>query len=265
MLDPIKTKNFVAESVMPAYRLARMGTVKNKIRVAVDSQSPFVGLSDNLGAENIGDRIDVYTHGFAEVELGGAVAAGDALTADSVGRAVKAEYAADQVVHIAGYAMDSGVLGDVVGMRINPCAYANESQIAVVEKELTTAEVLALNATPIEVVAAPGAGKAVIVVQAEAMLDYATTAYDGVAAGEDLALRYTDGTGTILAQFETTGFLDQATDQVRVAGPQVPVADSNLTPVANAPVVAHMTTAEIATGDSPVKLRVRYRVVDTAW
>ncbi len=265
MLDPIKTKNFVAETAISAYRLARMGTVENKIRVAIDSQSPFVGVADNLGADNAEDRVDIYTHGFGEVELGGAVAAGDALTSDSAGRAVKAAFAAGQVVHIAGYAMEAGVLGDVVGMRINPCAYANESQIAVVDVELTSAEVLALNATPIEIVAAPGAGKAIVVVQAEAMLDYATTQYDGVAAGEDLALRYTDGTGTILAQFETTGFLDQATDQVRVAGSQVPASGSNLTPVENAAVVAHMTTGEIATGDSPVKLRVRYRVVDTAW
>ena len=74
---------------------------------------------------------------------------------------------------------------------------------------LTAAQALALNATPIEVLPAPGADKAYIVERVE-VYKAAGTAYAGIATGEDLALRYTNGSGTILAQVETTGFRRQA-------------------------------------------------------
>jgi hypothetical protein len=136
--------------------------------------------------------------------------------------------------------------------------------ILTVNKTITTAQLLALNAVPIEVIAAPGANKAIIIEDAIAS-KAAGTAYDGIAAGEDLALRYTDGSGTILVSIEATGFLDQTTAQCRIASKVVPgiALTTNLTPTANAAVVAHMATGEIATGDSDLKLRIRYRVVDT--
>lgn len=126
---------------------------------------------------------------------------------------------------------------------------------------ITSAQLLALNATPQTIVAAPGAGLAVVPASPVAsvlMLDYNATAYDGIAAGEDLAFKYTDDAGTELFQVEATGFLDQASDQVRYA------ADPTLvTPEANVPVVLHMLVGEIATGDSPLKVRFYYRLIPT--
>lgn len=122
---------------------------------------------------------------------------------------------------------------------------------------VTTEELLALNTTPKALVAAPGAGKAIVPVDALMFLDYATTAYDGIAAGEDLAMRYTDGSGNIAAQVETTGFLDASADAHRAA-----VFSGLITPTANAALVLHMTSGNIATGDSPLKVQVRYRIVD---
>lgn len=122
---------------------------------------------------------------------------------------------------------------------------------------VTTEELLALNTTPKALVAAPGAGKAIVPVDALMFLDYETTAYDGIAAGEDLAMRYTDGSGNIAAQVETTGFLDASADAHRAA-----VFSGLITPTANAALVLHMTSGNIATGDSPLKVQVRYRIVD---
>lgn len=126
------------------------------------------------------------------------------------------------------------------------------------EVVVSTAEVLALNAQEISVIAAPGAGKIIIPVDVQMMLDYATTAYDGIAAGEDLVLRYTDDSGNIITTIETTGFLDQAADEHRYVG----VAEAAIEPTANAAVFVHLLAGEIATGDSPLKIRVRYKILD---
>lgn len=127
---------------------------------------------------------------------------------------------------------------------------------------VSSAELLALNATPKTLLAAPGAGKALILVAAELWLDYATTAYGGIAAGEDLAIKVTDAAGATLATVETTGFLDATADAFRYVEPTTTAAR---TPVANAPLVLHLLTGEIATGDSPLKLRLLYREITLTW
>ena len=127
---------------------------------------------------------------------------------------------------------------------------------------VSSAELLALNATSKTLIAAPAAGKALILVAAELWLDYATTAYAGIAAGEDLTIRYTDGSGTTLATIETTGFLDATADAFRYVEPTTTAA---ITPVAEAPLVLHLSTGEFATGDSPLKLRLLYRELTLTW
>jgi hypothetical protein len=128
---------------------------------------------------------------------------------------------------------------------------------------VTSAALLALNATPVEIVPAPGAGFALIFVGA-LIRKSAGTAYDGIAAGEDLSVKYTDESGLEVAQCETTGFLDQATNQIRwVAARAAATGNSAITPVENAALVLHMLTGEIATGDSDLEIEVHYRVVRT--
>lgn len=122
---------------------------------------------------------------------------------------------------------------------------------------ITSAQVLALNGTPITLISAPGAGKAIVPVLALWFLDFNTTAYNGIAAGEDLALRFTDASGEIAAQVETTGFLDASADAHRVTQ-----FTGLFVPVANAALVLHMLSGNVATGNSPLKLKVFYRTVD---
>ena len=131
--------------------------------------------------------------------------------------------------------------------------------------EITTAQLLALNATPQQLLAAPGAGYAHILLGA---LFYKPdgTAYAGIAAGEDLAIRYTDGSGAILGECESTGFLDQATAQTRYAYPIPAGATSPLlsvTPVANAALVLHGLTGEIITGNTSLFCRIWTRRIPT--
>lgn len=121
---------------------------------------------------------------------------------------------------------------------------------------ISTGELLALNATPKTLISAPGAGIAIVPVDILLFLDYNSAAYAGITAGEDLAFRYTNGSGNIVATVETTGFLDQTSDQHRIYR-----CYGEVTPTANAALVAHMTSGEITTGDSPLKVKIRYRLV----
>jgi hypothetical protein len=124
---------------------------------------------------------------------------------------------------------------------------------------ITSAQLLALNATAIQVVAAPGAGR---FIQVDKWMAYkpAGTAYAGVATGEDLTLKYTGSSGVQVASpIETTGFLDQATAQTTWASTKG--SADNATPasalaVANAAVFVHLLTGEITTGDTGVFIKV---------
>ncbi len=140
----------------------------------------------------------------------------------------------------------------------------NQGVQRIATKTITSTQVLALNATPVEVIAAPGAGKAIVIERVKGVTA-GGTAYGAIAAGEDLALRYTNGSGTIQTVLETTGWLDQVTAQVRTARPSSAAGTAlvEFTPVADAAIVAHMLLGEITTGDYPVLLTVYYRIVNT--
>jgi hypothetical protein len=258
MNNPLLTINRYAEAAVSPYTICRAGTVNGKVLPASASNQPLFGLVGLVGADT-GKRVDVNTHGFAPVKLGGSVNPGDPLTSDADALAVAASFGSNGTVYLIGFAEEGGVAGDIISVRIAPAAVRNEEGLLTLDAALTSAQILALNATPIQVIAAPGANKAIVLLEAEAYLAYNSAAYAGIAAGEDLALRYTDGSGTILGTFETTGFLDQTSSQIRR------ILGAALTPVANAPLIAHMTAGEIITGNSPLKLRIRYRIIDTVF
>ena len=84
-------------------------------------------------------------------------------------------------------------------------------------------------------------------------------------AADNLQIRYTDGSGQLVAVCETDGFLTLTADAMRYIAPlSASTTISDITPVANAALVAFMANSEVITGDSPLKLRVYYRVVPTS-
>lgn len=121
---------------------------------------------------------------------------------------------------------------------------------------ITSAQVLALNATPVTVLPAPGAGKYYIIEEFE-IIKPAGTAYAGIATGEDLSLKYTDASGAVCGTAEMTGFADSTSTTVTFA------KGASVIPVVNAAIVAHMLTGEITTGTSPFYLKIFYRIGTT--
>lgn len=124
-----------------------------------------------------------------------------------------------------------------------------------------------LFAAPVTLVAAQGADTFIEFVSAHLFHDFATAGYDGVAAGEDLVISYTNAAGRELARIETTGFLDQASDQHRLVYFQPPAVNGtvgDITPVANSPLVIHTLVGSVfgAAGDTPLLVEVFYRVRD---
>jgi hypothetical protein len=132
---------------------------------------------------------------------------------------------------------------------------------------VTSAQLLALNATAQTVVPAPASGYAIIPTKV-AIRKPAGTAYTGVATGEDLVLKYTNASGSQCSSvIETTGFLDQTTEELRVAGfiGSTGTTAGSVEPVAAAAVVLHLLSGEIATGDSDLYVRVWYDIIPTAF
>lgn len=121
---------------------------------------------------------------------------------------------------------------------------------------LTSAQILALNATPISVITAPGAGY-YIQVRTCVARHAAGTAYT-TGAGEDITLKFTNASGAqVITAFDSDGFMDAATAQIRsslgLAG----------TPVDNAAIVAHMLVGEVEDGDFDVELFITYDILPT--
>ena len=156
-------------------------------------------------------------------------------------------------------------LGHAGNLIINGKEGNQEGLTAVVT--VTSAQLLALNATPISIIAAIGSGLAAIP-RRMAIRHAGGTAYAGIAAGEDLVLKYTDGSGAQCSGVvETTGFLDQTTAQVRVVGGPGATGSTagDFAPVANAAVVLHLLVGEITTGDFALVVKVWYDVINTGF
>lgn len=122
----------------------------------------------------------------------------------------------------------------------------------------TNAQFVAVRATPKQLVAAPGAGFALIFVGGHITIDY-TAAY--TESADNLAVRYTDGSGVIVSTIETTGFVDATADSVMT---MAPIAPTTAPAAVNAALVLHNTgDGEFGGGNSAnvITITTFYRVV----
>lgn len=124
---------------------------------------------------------------------------------------------------------------------------------------VSSAELLAINATPKTIVAAPGAGFTTIIHRALLVLDYNSAAY---ANNGILGLYETDAAGTLLTGTLTlASFLAQTADTQKELHPTAASATTGMTRLANKAVVLTQATGESITGDSPVDVHCWYSIV----
>jgi len=124
--------------------------------------------------------------------------------------------------------------------------------------KLTSAELLALRAAPKELVAAPGLGQVLQFVSAVGFLDYNSAVY---ANNGELTIRYTDNSGTAVSDaVANTALFHQGDDCYEEFGKVDPDAELELT--VNAALVLSEGTGEAITGDSPMTIKIFYRILD---
>ncbi len=135
------------------------------------------------------------------------------------------------------------------------------SEIRSIETVITSAQVKAIRATPIAVVPAPGAGRALEFISALVQLNYGSNAFTGA---QNFAVKYKDGASAQVSQAVTgAGFIDQASDMVTNALPKVDALATRAV-AENQPLVLHNIGAgEIAgnaANDSLLHVKSFYRV-----
>ena len=147
-------------------------------------------------------------------------------------------------------------------------ASAANSLVQYAAVALTNAQIKALRATPVQLVAAPGAGKVLEFISAVLLLDYGGTNVFTETA-DNLAVKYENGSGAAASEtIETTGFIDQSADTmtVGVAKNDQIVAKSGCE---NKALVLHNTgdgeIAGNAANDNLMRVKVAYRVHSTGW
>lgn len=109
---------------------------------------------------------------------------------------------------------------------------------------ITNAQIKALRAAPLDLIAAPGAGKMIVVDSLTLQLNYAGTNVF-TETTDNFVLEYSDGQD-ITGAIETTGFIDQSADTVAVYYP------SNIAAMATATVGVNKSVRLFNTGDGEI-------------
>lgn len=124
MNNPGLIKKFKAGATIAKNRIVKFGADDNHVIQGAAVSDLLFGVADFPGpltdtcvAE---DSIDVVLNGVAEVKLGGTVTRGNPLTSDATGQALAAAPSAGVNNRIIGFAMASGVSGDIIGVLLNP-------------------------------------------------------------------------------------------------------------------------------------------------
>jgi hypothetical protein len=109
-------KNYVVQGNIPPHRIVKFGSVDRSVVLARDPNDSAIGVTGRYKGNAVaGERVDVIRDGLCEVEYGGTVTRGQALTADANGKAIAATVTGARIV---GYAEESAIAGDIGWMTI---------------------------------------------------------------------------------------------------------------------------------------------------
>ena len=109
---------YVANATVNAYRIVTFDGTTGRVIQGAAATGTSIGINQSPQAALINQEVMVQHLGLGKVEAGGAVAAGDLITSDTVGRAVTSLAApTDRVI---GVALAAGTLGVVIPVMIVP-------------------------------------------------------------------------------------------------------------------------------------------------
>lgn len=116
--NPGLTKSLYSTNPISPYTIVKFDTVENTVITATAATDLSIGVTNEIGfsATDVtnGAMVDVIMDEVAQVSLGGAVTRGQKLTSNASGQAVVAAPAAGANVQIIGFALKSGVAGDII-------------------------------------------------------------------------------------------------------------------------------------------------------
>lgn len=137
------------------------------------------------------------------------------------------------------------------------------SSIAKTTTVLTSAQVKALNATPITIVPAQAAGKTILLLGAQAKLTYGGTNVFTLVGAGDISLYDASPAGSIIATLTASGFMDASANTYQVSA-VIPSPITLATGLEAQPIVASIPSGSIAgnaAGDNTLTITVVYVVL----
>lgn len=119
MANPGFSKTYIAAAAISAYTLTKPSGVNDGEMIpAAAATDAILGVAQNVDVAQ-GQAVDVIHEDSANVKLGGTVAFGDPITSDANAKGVKANPGAGVNNRIIGYALASGVAGDIIPVAIH--------------------------------------------------------------------------------------------------------------------------------------------------
>jgi len=192
------------------------------------------------------------------VASGGKITLDSGAKIDASGETGLIDFAAGEIV-AADLATDAVETAKIKAAAVTQ-AKLEEGSMVFVDKQLTNAQVLTLaNGAGLELIAAPGANKSIVVHKVLFVADAAAGAWTEPSAPDDLVMQYNGGadiTGAIEA-----GVMVAADISVRTYG----VLDTELTPETNVAVNLFNTGGNWGGGNASntMSVRIWYSVIDT--
>ena len=128
-----------------------------------------------------------------------------------------------------------------------------DKTIYVEEVALSAANIIAMYTTPVQVVAKKGAGKVIEFISAVVIVDYNSTQFT---SGGVVSFRE-ETSATVLSSTIAASVINAAADSI------TKVTDTAVTLTENKGIFISNATGAFATGNSPVRVKVAYRVHST--
>ncbi len=100
--------SYKANSALPMYSIVSASTNHNEVKLATSGTDLIKGITSDVDVKQ-GNPVDVQHYGVTKVRCGGTLKDGEAFTADSNGRAVKAK----EGDNIAGIMLEDGAENEV--------------------------------------------------------------------------------------------------------------------------------------------------------